>query len=708
MSFTVLILNQQEEPLKYLDTEQLEIKQVSEIGELQRITITYPLDTANINLTKELFKIGNKAWVPEKNGLNGCLYVISNSIKYDYWDKNNVELELEEVLVELNYVELFKQYSAETKTINRTLLEEQFGDYFNIGVVEPCMGSRGNVALNGTMTKLGLLRYIEEETSNIFKTRYEKDTENNIIHRYLDFLQPSHAGIEHDRVIDLNFNAENIEHEITESDTYKAIAPVLSLNGSGEAGEVTRADLQTIINEWNNLVVSKGANIPMIIEKSTDENNNVIETVTAYWAAPFEKRANELFIRDDVETEVEYNKILSKGENPTSLILPKIGVIQTSETNKYVIYNICANTLIDKRYPKLNLEVDLKDITQITGDNNFNVYDRLYVKVPGYSKLVRVQISKIEKNPHLLGETKITLANADIGTRINQKATMITASNTTIKKGGFITAVLKTEDELLTDKLCSINITKPETTITTTKNVTTTTTSELKEGTGIHVYMNTDNINSKSTDKKLMNDIADLLRKRGYSVTVGGIGPSTHYKDISKVKKNGIYFTLYGGLCAGTLKEQCYSSHYHSVLKKKKAKMVIGLYNRVLTDKFLPRAHDDNFSPSGFKGWNKPRTNLLNAGIGIAEGKSAKEIASNFPGFKNKPSAKTTTKKTTKPVTTTTTEKAITKTYTAKTDAEGKFKIKVNLNPGDYAVKFNFGGDIEYGASSKEITLKIK
>ena len=128
----------------------------------------------------------------------------------------------------------------------------------------------------------------------------------------------------------------------------------------------------------------------------------------------------------------------------------------------------------------------------------------------------------------------------------------------------------------------------------------------------------------------------------------------------------------------------------------------------MLTDKFLPRAHDDNFSPSSFRGWNKPRTNLLNAGIGIAEGKSAKEIASTFPGFKKGMSIKTTTKKTTTPVTTTTTEKAVSKTYTAKTDADGKFKLKVNLNPGDYVVNFNFGGDIEYGAVSKEITLKIK
>ena len=184
----------------------------------------------------------------------------------------------------------------------------------------------------------------------------------------------------------------------------------------------------------------------------------------------------------------------------------------------------------------------------------------------------------------------------------------------------------------------------------TTSNKTTTTKTTKKEGSGIHVYMNTDNIGTVASDKKLMNDIAKLLRKRGYTVTVGGVGSMTHYNDITKVKKNGIYFTLYGGRCAGTLKEQCYSSHYHNILKKRNARMVVGFYQRKLTDAFLPKAHDDNFSGGGFTGWDKPRTRLLNAGIGIAQGNNAKEIASTFPGFKkNNPKATTTTKtKTTK------------------------------------------------------------
>ena len=92
MGFTVLVLDQNENPLEYLDSEILEISQTSEIGELQTLSITYPLDDENINKTRELFKIGNKIWIPGTNGLDPCLYVISNSTKYDYWDKNHIEI----------------------------------------------------------------------------------------------------------------------------------------------------------------------------------------------------------------------------------------------------------------------------------------------------------------------------------------------------------------------------------------------------------------------------------------------------------------------------------------------------------------------------------------------------------------------------------------------------------------------------------------
>lgn len=171
-----------------------------------------------------------------------------------------------------------------------------------------------------------------------------------------------------------------------------------------------------------------------------------------------------------------------------------------------------------------------------------------------------------------------------------------------------------------------------------TNTASSTTNSTQKEGDGITVFMNSDNIVSKSVDKQRMRDLAGYLQKRGYKTEIGGVDPSTHYDDIGKVKQNGIYLTIYGGACAGTLKEQIESSHFHSVLKKRNAKMVIGFfppaYKYLKGLKWLPRAHDDNFSPSGFSGISNPEQKILDAGIGLCYGKDAKEMASSFPGFK--------------------------------------------------------------------------
>ena len=159
-----------------------------------------------------------------------------------------------------------------------------------------------------------------------------------------------------------------------------------------------------------------------------------------------------------------------------------------------------------------------------------------------------------------------------------------------------------------------------------------------KEGSGITVFMNIDNIHSKSADMKLMKDIGKYLKKRGYKIEIGGIGPGYHYSQINRVKKNGIYMCIYGGACAGTLKEHWSSNHYKSVLKKKNAKMVVAFLSPPSSNihnlKWLPRAHDDNFSPYSFKGVSNPEKQLLNAGIGVVIGKNAKEIASKFPNFK--------------------------------------------------------------------------
>ena len=289
MSFTILVLNPEEEPLEYLDSEQCEIEEISEEKELRRLTLIYPLGD-NINHTRDIFKIGNKVWIPGGNGLDPCLYIISSANKFDFWEDNNIELELEEVLVELNYVELFEQRGIEKIIIDSTFIEEEFGNYFIIDSdnIEDCLNENlQEVALNGTMTKLELLRYIEEETSNIFVTRYEKDETTNVIHRYLDFKQPNNVGRELNTVIDLSFNADNIEYTVDESDTFKAMAPILSLDSISGESEMTRSDLQTIINNWKNLSISKGASIPMILEKITYNSTQTQNTSAGTPSNPY-------------------------------------------------------------------------------------------------------------------------------------------------------------------------------------------------------------------------------------------------------------------------------------------------------------------------------------------------------------------------------------------------------------------------------------
>ena len=151
------------------------------------------------------------------------------------------------------------------------------------------------------------------------------------------------------------------------------------------------------------------------------------------------------------------------------------------------------------------------------------------------------------------------------------------------------------------------------------------------------VYMNTDNIKDKTTDLQMMQNISSYLEQHDYKCEIGGIGPNAHYNEITNVKENGIYMVIFGGACAATLKELWSSSHYSNVLKERNAKMVVAFLTppscniHCLT--WLPRSHDDHFSPPSFKGVDYPERHLLEHGIGVVYGGNALEIAQNFPGF---------------------------------------------------------------------------
>lgn len=218
----------------------------------------------------------------------------------------------------------------------------------------------------------------------------------------------------------------------------------------------------------------------MILER---DSNGKIKEPTAYWTAPFSKKSGEMFIYDPVDTGAEYNLIRPRKDYTGDFVeIPKVGTIETSETDKRIIFNNCCNTLLEKRYPIVNLEVDIKDLNNLLNSDNgvYDVYDTLRVKVPELDHLVECRIVKTVKNPHTPNENSISLSSTSLVTKVNQISTHFTdvSSSVTLKKGKYLTAFLRTTgvdvvSEVLANKVVTISVVKPD--VTRTINYTTTT-----------------------------------------------------------------------------------------------------------------------------------------------------------------------------------------------------------------------------------------
>ena len=81
-SFNPVLLDNNESFLAWLNPELLEIQETEEQGCLTTLSITYPIE--DILKAKELFKIGNKIWIPQVNGLRACLYIIMKRLMRIY------------------------------------------------------------------------------------------------------------------------------------------------------------------------------------------------------------------------------------------------------------------------------------------------------------------------------------------------------------------------------------------------------------------------------------------------------------------------------------------------------------------------------------------------------------------------------------------------------------------------------------------------
>lgn len=149
------------------------------------------------------------------------------------------------------------------------------------------------------------------------------------------------------------------------------------------------------------------------------------------------------------------------------------------------------------------------------------------------------------------------------------------------------------------------------------------------------VWINSDNINGKSSDWKFMRDVARLLNKNGWKTKIVGLGPNTHTEGYMG-PKHGIWFCIYGGADAAVFRETITRNSYTNKLKKLNSRTVIGMHGGGDIRKggkyykFLPRAHDDNYSPSSFHGIKNPLQQLTKGKVPIMYAGTAKQMVAKF------------------------------------------------------------------------------
>ena len=471
-ALNIIILNEYEDPIGWLDSEKCEIIETNTKGAQKHIQLTYPLDGVVGSDKKQWFEQGNKIFIPATLGLDSCLYVINTSYSLDFWDKNELTVNAEEVLTEFNYM-MYTYTSSTPLSINKDNLQKWFGQYYMIGTIDTLPSKKDTITPAGTLTKMSLLRLIEEETGYFFKTEYSFN--NNIISRKLHLLKQENMESnnkeghpEHFYYLDLAHNVESLELDVDESNTYTAMAPVISLqegvtnitgtvtstdtntiastvNSATSNVSTNRTELKKIIESWLDLEVQYRQEIPMIVESQNDGSFKYTTT----WYAPFTKEKGAIEIRDVAYSNTMYTQVIPPQTNNLEFP-PKMGTVTTTEKDRYAIYNVLANALLEKRTPKFELKIDVKDIQQILGVDNlgYNLWDTLYVRVPGFDYYVRSVITETKKNPHLPGENTLKI-ESDITGRYLQMNTMIIADNRIVdnrNKEASIGGVLKTVD----------------------------------------------------------------------------------------------------------------------------------------------------------------------------------------------------------------------------------------------------------------------
>ena len=131
------------------------------------------------------------------------------------------------------------------------------------------------------------------------------------------------------------------------------------------------------------------------------------------------------------------------------------------------------------------------------------------------------------------------------------------------------------------------------------------------------VYITSDYVDGTTTDTNRINAIVNGLKALGINAINAGLGANTHYSVLqnSSVPANALIVDIYGGADAGVIYEMG-QSYYKKLVGTRKVFCVWMAPSSVnITGlAWLPRAHDDNYSPASFTGLAHPDQYLLNNG----------------------------------------------------------------------------------------------
>lgn len=148
------------------------------------------------------------------------------------------------------------------------------------------------------------------------------------------------------------------------------------------------------------------------------------------------------------------------------------------------------------------------------------------------------------------------------------------------------------------------------------------------------VYLTSDNIISKETDRKFLNRMASNLRSNGIQVIIDPYAPNPDQVPRSiKNAPEGSAVVIINYNCAGTIKDlgngisgpQTNGKSDKGYLYEHAKDLTGIIYVNVspetilMDSSYLPRAHDDGFSTGSFSGINNPSEYLLDNGISLID-----------------------------------------------------------------------------------------